>query len=194
MARLPYLPASLDEPRDIVDEVRARRGGSLNRIDRLLLYSPQFASAWNAYARTIRTRLSLPPLLRELAIVAVSALMGTEHEINVHGPHFLTAGGSQEQLDALRDVDGAAANGDLFDETERAALAVCLEMTRAIQVEDATFAKLLAALGSPQNVLELIGVVATYNMTNRVLIALDFEPESKVAPSTSPVSGPNDRK
>jgi alkylhydroperoxidase family enzyme len=182
MARLPYLPADIAEPHEIVEQVKARRGGALTRVDRLLLYSPQLALAWNAYANTIRTQLSLPPRLRELAILSVSALMHTEHELNVHGPHFLAAGGSPEQLQALRDVEAAVGDADLFDEAERAVLGLSLEMTRSITVKDATFAKALAVLGGPQGVMELVAAIATYNMTNRVLMALDFETEASASP------------
>lgn len=42
MARIPLVPLDLQEPKDIVDAVRKRRGGDLSELDRLLLHSPQF--------------------------------------------------------------------------------------------------------------------------------------------------------
>ena len=66
MPRIPYLPADLAEPREIVDAVRARRGGTLLNLDRLLLYSPELAIGWNSYLGAVRTRLALSPKLREL--------------------------------------------------------------------------------------------------------------------------------
>jgi len=47
MPHVPYLPADLAEPKDIVDSVRARRGGHLTHLDRMLLHSPQLAAGWN---------------------------------------------------------------------------------------------------------------------------------------------------
>jgi alkylhydroperoxidase family enzyme len=49
-------------------------------------------------------------------------------------------------------------------------------MTRHVAVADATFEAALAALG-PRAVVELVGVIATYNMVSRFLVALGVEPE-----------------
>ena len=179
MPRIPYVPIDLAEPREIVDAVRARRGGKLSHLDRLLLHSPQLAAGWNTFLGAVRTRLSLSPRLRELAMCSVAALNGAEYEFFHHAPEFLKAGGSQAQVDAIRDVETAARNGKLFDDAERAALSLSLEMTRAVAVTNDTFARTVKALGSAQSVIELIAVIATYNMVSRFLVALDVQPESK---------------
>lgn len=174
MARISLLPADLTEPREVVDAVRARRGGTLFNIDRLLLYSPPFAAGWTAHAGAVRTQLSLPSRLRELAIVSVCHLMGTDYEVGIHGRVFVEAGGTQAQLDSLRDVLAAAQNVNLFDDVERAVLSLSIEMTRSIVVRDETFARAKKALNDTRSLVELIGIIATYNMTNRFLTALDF--------------------
>ena len=46
MPRIPYVPIDLAEPRELVEAIRARRGGQLSHLDRLLLHSPQLASGW----------------------------------------------------------------------------------------------------------------------------------------------------
>src|SRR5437773_12509747 len=114
MPRIPYVPIDLAEPREIVDAVRARRGGKLLLLDRLLLHSPQLASGWNTFLGAVRTRLSLSPRLRELAICSVAVLNGAEYEFFHHAPEFLKAGGTQAQVDAMRDVESAAGNVKLF--------------------------------------------------------------------------------
>ena len=65
-------------------------------------------------------------------------------------------------------------NLDLFDDIERAVLSLSMEMTRSIVVSDETFARAKNALDDTRSLVELIGVIATYNMTNRFLTALDF--------------------
>jgi alkylhydroperoxidase family enzyme len=102
MARIPYLPADLREPADLVDAIRARRGGRLLNLDRMLLYSPPLAAGWNAHLRAVRTQLELDPKLRELAICAVAALNGADYEFVHHAPEFLAAGGSEHQLPRWR--------------------------------------------------------------------------------------------
>ncbi len=175
MPRVPFVPADLAEPRDIVDAVRARRGGELRPLDRLLLHSPELTRGWNTYLAAVRTRLGLPPRLRELAICAVAVLNQAEYEFFHHAPEFLKAGGTQAQLDAVRDVDAAIADAGRFDAAERAVLALTAEMTRNVKVSDATFARASEHLGEPRDVIELIATVATYNMVSRFLVALEVE-------------------
>jgi hypothetical protein len=49
-------------------------------------------------------------------------------------------------------------------------------MTQAIEVELKLKARLLEALG-PRKFVELVGVVSTYNMVSRFLVALDLHEE-----------------
>ena len=49
-------------------------------------------------------------------------------------------------------------------------------MTRHIKVDPALMERLLNALGSTA-LVELVGVIASYNMVSRFLIALDIHPE-----------------
>ena len=176
MPRIPYVPADLAEPREIVDAVRARRGGSLLNLDRMLLHSPALAQGWNAYLGAVRNRLTLSPKLRELAMCIVAVVNGAEYEFIHHAPVFIEAGGTQAQVDAMRDPDGAAADTTLFDDTELAALAVAIAMTRSVRVDDATFDALKAKLAE-REVVEYVATVATYNMVSRFLVALGVEPE-----------------
>jgi len=176
MARIPYVNADLAEPREIVDAVRKRRGGTLLNLDRMLLHSPELASGWNAYLGAVRTRLSLSPRLRELAMCIVAVINGAEYEFIHHAPVFIEAGGTQAQVDAMRDPDRAAADTALFDDTERAALAVAIAMTRAVKVPDAAFDALKARLPE-RELVEFVATVAAYNMVSRFLVALGVEPE-----------------
>ncbi len=176
MARVPYVSKDLDEPQGIVDAVRARRGGRLLNLDRMLLHSPQLASGWNAHLGAVRSQLNLPPKLRELAICAVASLNGADYEFAQHAPEFLKAGGTLQQVEALRDPDCARCDIERFDETERAALAVAIEMTRAVQVPDTDFHALACRLGE-RELIEFVATVATYNMVSRFLVALEVDPE-----------------
>lgn len=174
MPRIPYLPVDLDEPKDIVDAIRARRGGTLLNLDRILLYSPAFAKGWNAFIGEVRNNLDIPPKLRELAMCKVALLNGANYEFHHHSPEYLKAGGTQQQLDALHTgvgVEGA------FDEGERAVLALIRAVTITVKVRDETFAAARAALNNDKLLFELVGVTAAYNMVSRILVAFHIEPE-----------------
>jgi alkylhydroperoxidase family enzyme len=177
MPRIPYVSADLQEPAAIVGAVRARRGGELHFLDRMLLHSPPYAQGWNALLGAVRSQLSLPPRLRELAICAVGSINKAAYEIQQHAAPFRAAGGSEAQLAALADCDAAAINTALFDQSERATLRLTLAMTRHVQVSAADFAAVRLQLKDEQQLVELIGVIATYNMVSRFLVALGVEPE-----------------
>jgi alkylhydroperoxidase family enzyme len=175
MSRIAYVPLDLAEPKEIVDAVRARRGGVLRNLDRLLLHSPELARGWNTYLGIVRTRLQLSPRLRELAICAIAVLNEAEYEYFHHAPEFLKAGGTQAQLDALCDIDGAIADATQFSGQERAVLALTFEMTRNVKVGDATFENARSQVGDLKQFTELVATIATYNMVSRFIVAMGVE-------------------
>jgi alkylhydroperoxidase family enzyme len=141
----------------------------------MLLYSPEFAAGWNTHAGYVRQKLSISPKLRELGMLVAVILSGAEFEIISHGPLFLAAGGTQEQLNALSDPDKALADErNLFDETERAALAVAIANTRTVHVPAAALQALLERIG-PRHTVEFVGTVATYNMIARFLVPFGID-------------------
>jgi len=177
MAAVPYQPQDIAEPRDLVAAIRARRGGTLLNLDRMLLHSPPLAQGWNGYLRAVRTELAVSPKLRELAICAVAVLNHADYEFRQHAPEFLRAGGTEAQLAALAHVGDPEFNNLAIDTAERAVLACVVEMTRNVAVSDATMASLRAELPNDQQVVEIVAVIATYNMVSRFLVALGVEPE-----------------
>ena len=175
---IPYKPDD-DQlgPKEVVDAIRARRtGGKLLNLDRILLHSPNFAKGWNTMFGAIRGQLAVPGKLRELAIMAIGTLNQSEYKWAQHEKEFLKAGGSEAQLTALRNVASAMKNDKLFDESERATLALTSEMTRSIKVSDATMKRIRKLLPDDQ-VVELIGTIAGYNMVSRFVVATGVELE-----------------
>lgn len=178
MARIPYVAADLDEPRDIVDAIRLRRHGELLNLDRMLLHSPPFAKGWNAFLGEVRNHLALPAKLRELAMCVVAVLNGADYEFHHHAPEFIKAGGTQAQISALADTQRAMRNDALFDAAERATIRLCIEMCHEVQVSDSTFEAARLAMPNHQQLVELVGVIAAYNMVSRFLVALGVTPET----------------
>jgi alkylhydroperoxidase family enzyme len=178
MSRIPLAAPAPEAPKELVDAILARRGGRLLNLDRMLLRSPAFAKGWNAFLGEVRNGLGLSPRLRELAICLVAVLNGADYEYLHHAPEFVRAGGTARQLAALRELEHGIVEPAPFDACERAVVRLTLEMTRDVRTSDATFAAVVDALGDYQHVVELVGVIATYNMVSRFLLALQIEPET----------------
>ena len=193
MPRIPYLRDEEAGPDDIVESIRQRRGGRLLNLDRHLLYCPPVAAGWNQLLGAVRTRLALPPRLRELAMCAVATLNDAPYEFHHHAPEFLKAGGTTAQVDALRDVATALGHPELFDRAEFAVLRLAAEMTRGVTVKDETFAELHGALRDDRLVVEAVITVAAYNMVSRVIVALQIEPEAAVHAAVDATDPSKDR-
>jgi alkylhydroperoxidase family enzyme len=180
---MPYLSDEQVGPPDLVSAIKSRRaGGRLLNLDRMLLHSPNFAKGWNGMFAAIRNQLSLPGKLRELAIMQIGVLNKAEYEWVQHEGEFLKAGGTREQLAALRSgASTGSADPKLFDEAERTTLQLTREMTQQIDVSDATMKRVRALLPDAQ-VVELIGTIAGYNMVSRFAVATGLDVEEP-APS-----------
>lgn len=181
MPNIPYVTDTDIEqqrvPADLVAAIRARRAnGKLLNLDRMLLHSPPIARGWNVFLGAIRKELAVSPVLRELAICAVAKLNRADYEWTQHAPELLAAGGNQAQLDALAEIDTAPANAVAFTEIERLVLTLTTEMCRSIEVRPATMDALRTHLPD-REVSEIVGVIATYNMVSRYLVALGVGPE-----------------
>ena len=178
MSRVPYVAdrPGQDEP-ELVARIRARRGGKLLNLDRMLLNSLPFASGWNTHLGAVRGELAVSLRLRELAICAVAVLNGADYELAHHAPELLRSGGTARQVEALKALKFGSDSGDVFDPTELAVLRLTYEMTRHVKVSDATFSDVRSHLSDERQVVELVGVIATYNMVSRFLVALEVDPE-----------------
>ena len=177
MPRLPYKPLDDAGPEAIVAPIRARRGGTLLNLDRQLLHSPPLAAGWNELMGAVRSRLTLPELLREIAICAVATINRAPYEFHHHAPLLRAAGASEAQVESLRDVEAALRDPGLFDAAGQATLRLAVEMTRSVQVADPTFEAVRRALGDDRQLVELVATIASYNMVSRVIVALGIEPE-----------------
>jgi alkylhydroperoxidase family enzyme len=178
MSRVPYVSGERSENEsELVARIRARRGGTLLNLDRMLLNSPPFAQGWNTHLGAVRRELLLDPKLRELAICAIAVLNSAHYELEQHTPEFLRAGGTAAQVAALARFGSEAEDTASFDAIERAVLQLTLEMTRNVAVSDSTFERVRSALSDTRHIVELVGVIATYNMVSRFLVALQVELE-----------------
>jgi 4-carboxymuconolactone decarboxylase len=168
-ARLPFAP----EDGATADLLRARRGGQLSALDRLLLHSPPVAEGWNALLGALRSATTLPADLRELIILRVAVLNGAAFEWTAHEPIARRAGLDDGQLAALRSRDAGSA--PVWTPLQAAVLAFTDASTTSVIVPEPVFATLLAHLDERQ-VVEVTATVGGYAMVSRFLVALEIPP------------------
>ncbi|MFE6823374.1 carboxymuconolactone decarboxylase family protein [Streptomyces sp. NPDC057690] len=164
MARLP----DTDGTGEVAHRVRARRGGALRPLDRMLLHSPELADGWNTLLGAIRGRLRLPPDIRELVILRIAVLNRAAYEWSAHEPEARGAGLSDADLAELR------RERPDFDERRRRVIAYTDAMTRDVQVCAESFDALRVHFTDVE-LVELTGTVAAYNMVSRFLVALEVQ-------------------
>ena len=106
----------------------------------------------------------------------VAILNRAEYEFIHHAPVFLSSGGTEEQVKAMRQIGSSQMPAGLFSSIEEDAIELTVQMTRSIEVDPALIKRLQSSLGNSQ-LVELVGVIATYNMVSRFLVALQVTPE-----------------
>ncbi len=179
--RIPdWTPTLKPQPQELVQAILARRGGRLLNLDKALLWSEPLARGWNVFLKAVRSELSTDRRLRELGICTVALLTGAHYEYQHHAPDFLTAGGTQAQLEALKvfvktDPLGVPADA-MLGELETLVVQYAAQMTLNVAVDDLLFAALRQHFDTTQ-IVELTSAIATYNMVARFLVALGVTPE-----------------
>jgi alkylhydroperoxidase family enzyme len=178
----PWTPDQKPQPQELVAAIQARRGGALTPLDHALLWSEPLARGWNVYLKAVRTELAAPRHLRELAICTVALLTGAAYEYHHHSIDFLSAGGSQAQLDALaahvQKDPLQAVTEPALSATEKIVVQYAAQMTRQVSIDEAVFKEMRETFDTTA-LVEITSSIATYNMVARFLVALDIQPESK---------------
>ena len=175
MARLPYLNREdlSESERDIFDDLM-ERFGRLHNIHRALARSPELLRAFELHwgeAKRHHTRLD--PVLRELAILTVGRLTQCEYAYVHHQGIAQRVGMRPEQLEQLEEWD----NSPVFSEQEQAVIRYATEATQYVKVSDTTFDALRTFLDAEQ-IVQLVMIVAHFNMAARMLLPLEIELES----------------
>lgn len=179
--RIPdWTPEQKPQPQVLVDAILQRRGGTFLNLDKALLWSEPVARGWNVYLKAVRTELPTSRKLRELGICTVALLTGAHYEYHHHAPDFLTAGGTQAQLDALQqhlasNPREVPVSNDLLA-IEKIVIQYAAQMTLDVKVSDDVFNALREHFDTTE-IVELTTAIATYNMVARFLVALGVTPE-----------------
>ena len=173
MARVSFVGKGQGHP--MVEELYQgieKRGQRIINLYKVLGHCPYVGLNWQRLGNSLLKGEELPPKLRELAVLRVGHVVGSEYELTQHSRIGLAAGLTREQLDAIPHWEDSAE----FTEEERVVLAYSDEVERDIKVKDETFARLSGFLGE-HAIVELTVVVGYYGMVSRFLVALEVELE-----------------
>ena len=174
--RIPkWTPQAVTREPELLDAIRARRGGQFINLDLALLWSEPLARGWNAYVGAVRREFTVSPRLKEIAICVVARITGAEYEFTHHWPEYVRAGGDEKLRGHLADPDKAMQD-PAFSDDERLAMRYAGAMTRTVEVPAPLFDEIRARF-SPTEIVELTAAIATYNMVARFLVALEIPKE-----------------
>jgi alkylhydroperoxidase family enzyme len=144
--------------------------GVLN-IFKAMAHNPKLLRDWVTMATPLLTgSLMLSPRLRELAILRVGQVSGSEYEFGQHIRIARMAGVSYEEMAALKKYE----DGDHFSELERAVIAYTDECAR-LDAGAADRARDLKRWLSDRELLELTFCIGHWSMVARVLVPLEVE-------------------
>ena len=187
--RLPYAanPPSFEDPAEaaVVNRIAARRAPRpLQALDLALLHAPPIADGWNSFLGAIRTQThSISADLRELAVCRVAAINRAWYEWGHHAPLATAAGVSDAGLAAVLQEtpctlqDTAAVDAGSLTALQWAVLVYSDEMTRKVEVADATFAH-LQTLFNERQIVELTGVVRLFSLLSSFSSSFANPPDS----------------
>ena len=136
-------------------------------IFRTLVRHPDLARRWMVFANHVLFKSTLPPRERELAILRVGWLCGSEYEWSQHCVIGREAGLSDAEIERVK--QGGSADG--WTELESLVLGATDELHDDKMVSDATWAA-LAAHWSEQQLMDLVFAVGQYTLVSMALKTL----------------------
>jgi len=171
------------EVREIFQKIEDNEAKILN-LYKVVANSPGLLLNFIRLGNSIIGRMELPSRLREIVILRVARLTGSEYEWAQHAPVALQVGISQKQLDSISDWKNSAE----FNNKERAVLQYTDEVARNVTVTDQTFNTLKNFFGE-QTIVELTMTIGYYEMVARLLVPLQVELDESSVSSASELIG-----
>ena len=171
MARVEYPTVDSPDAQQMEAEIRQQRQGRFPHLFHMQLYNPAIADGWLRLGTAVRYKSELDDATRELAICLVARTTGAEYEWRAHRRIAIELGISEAALEDILNWR----NGE-FDTRQRAVLALAEQLTKEVNIDDATF-KAASNLLTPRETVELVTTVSYSNMVARFLVGLQIDLE-----------------
>lgn len=157
-----------DDARQVLE--RAKMQGRVLNIFRTLAHHPKLLERWMVFGAHVLNKSTLPPREREMAILRIGWLCGSEYEFGQHVLIGRIAGLTDEEIRRVK--LGADAEG--WADSEAALLAAVDELHAESFISDLTWQKLTRHF-STQQLLDLIFAVGQYNLVSMALNTLGVQ-------------------
>lgn len=175
MARIPY-PKLEDKPQKIQDffnKIKANSGRIMN-VNLMMSHSPGSVRELIRLGDRLLTKAGLDHKYRELAIIRISHLCGSDYEWAQHVPIALRSGLTREQLEAIENWQ----NSDLFTAEEKTILAYTEEVVRNSEPSEETF-KAASEFLDHTSLVELTFSIGYWSMVAKFLRTFQVEIEDE---------------
>lgn len=185
MARVEMLQndKASEELKDIYNNL-SKNGAKVLNIYRVIAHNPRALLNFLRLGNSLLVGTELSPRLRELAILRVAKLAGSEYEWSQHCPIAMELGITNEQIQTITDWSKSS----YFSEVERAVLMYTDEVAKNVAVKNETFEMLRQHLNQRQ-IVELTLSIGYWGMVARVLVPLQVDIDTQTIGSTQELTG-----
>jgi 4-carboxymuconolactone decarboxylase len=185
MARVKLLQKEEVQPkaREIYDKIE-KNGARVLNLYRALAHNPNVLRNFTRLGNSLLAGAELSPKLRELVILRIAKLSGSEYEWAQHYPIALEVGVTHEQTEAISHWSDSAK----FNDEERAVLQYADEVAQNVAVKDETFKTLQQHLNE-QRIVELTASIGYWGMVARFLVSLQIDIDAQSAGSAQDLIG-----
>lgn len=176
-----------DDARAAADDAGLPDYVTVLNLNRVLLRHPTVAKNFVQYFWDLMYENQLDPRLRELAILRIAWVTGSEYEWAQHWPIALGAGLEPEDLLGVRswlDHQG-------FSQADRAVLAATDDVLEAGAVRAPAWAALCSTLESDAERIEAVVAITGWRMVSSVLQSLEVPLEAGTSPWPPDGVGPS---
>lgn len=161
-----------------------KNGAKILNLYRIVAHNPRALLNFMRLGKSLLVGTELPPKLRELAILRVAKLAGSEYEWSQHYLLALELGIGQNQIEVISTWNTASN----FSDIERAVLQYTDEVAQNVEVKDETFMELKRYLNE-RAIVELTLSIGYWGMVARVLVPLKIDIDTKTIGSTRELTG-----
>ena len=185
MSRVQKIQKEQAQPkaREIYDKIESNGAKVLN-LYKVLAHNPSVLHNFLRLGNSLLASTELSPKLRELAILRVAKLTGSEYEWTQHYSIALEAGVSHEQTEGI----SYWTNSTNFNDKERAVLQYTDEVAQNVEVKDETFRALQQHLNE-RSIVELTLSIGFWGMVARLLVPLQVDIDTQTISSAQELIG-----
>jgi 4-carboxymuconolactone decarboxylase len=170
MPRLPAVTEPTKDQQQAYDYLKKTRGAVRGGFAHMLA-SPDITERISHVGTYVRFESPIPPVIRELAAVAISAEMQNPAEYTAHARQCKELGVNESLLKAV--IDRAAVSGANAD--EQLAIDFARQLARDHKLSDATWQAAVKRLGE-KGAVDLVAAIGYYAMLAVCHVALEIKP------------------